>query len=63
MDATITALAEQGLERCRSEQIASEANMSHATKGATPDLLKDPFLSDDPDQAKPAPADLVTAMP
>ena len=52
VDATVAALAEQGLKRCRSEQIASEANMSHATKGATPDLLKDPFLRDDPDEAR-----------
>ena len=63
VDATIAALAEQGLERCRSEQIASEVDMTPATNGATPDLLKDPFLSTDPDQAKPAPADAVTAMP
>ena len=63
MDATIAALAEQGLKRCRSEQIASEADMTPATNGAIPDLLKDPFLSTDPDQARPAPADVVTAMP
>ena len=63
VDATIAALAEQGLERCRSEQIASEVDMTPATNGAIPDLLKDPFLSTDPDQAKPAPADAVTAMP
>ncbi len=59
----IAALAEQGLERCRSEQIASEAGTTPATDGAIPDLLKDPFLSTDPDQAKPALADVVTAMP
>ena len=63
VDATIAALAEQGLKRCRSEQIASEADMTPATNGAIPDLLKDPFLSTDPDQARPAPADVVTAMP
>ena len=63
VDATIAALAEQGLERCRSEQIASEADMTPATNGAIPDLLKDPFLSTHPDQAKPAPADVATAMP
>ena len=63
VDATIAALAEQGLERCRSEQIASEADMTPATNGAIPDLLKDPFLSTHPDQAQPAPADVVTAMP
>jgi hypothetical protein len=62
-DATIAALAEQGLERCRSGHISSEAGTTHATDGAIPDLLKDPFLSTDPDQAKPARADLVTAMP
>ena len=63
VDATIAALAEQGLERCRSEDIASEAGTTPATNGAIPDLLKDPFLSTDPDQARPAPADVVTAMP
>ncbi|WP_170951999.1 hypothetical protein [Synechococcus sp. N5] len=31
MNATIAALAEQGLKRCRSEQIASEADMTPAT--------------------------------
>ena len=63
VDATIAALAEQGLKRCRSEDIASEAGTTPATNGAIPDLLKDPFLSTDPDQARPAPADVVTAMP
>ena len=63
VDATIAALAEQGLERCRSEDIASGAGTTPATNGAIPDLLKDPFLSTDPDQARPAPADVVTAMP
>ena len=63
VDATIAALAKQGLERCRSKQIASEADMTPATNGAIPDLLKDPFLSTHPDQANPAPADVVTAMP
>ncbi|MDO6351187.1 hypothetical protein Q3Y53_01410 [Synechococcus sp. YX-04-1] len=62
-DATISALAEQGLERCRSEHTASEAGTTPATDGAIPDLLKDPFLSTDSDQAKPARADVVTAMP
>ena len=33
------------------------------TDGAIPDLLKDPFLSMDVDQAKPASADVVTTMP
>ena len=62
-DATIAALAEQGLVRCRSEHIDSEAGTTPATDGAISDLLKDPFLSTNPDQAKPAPADVVTAMP
>ncbi|MCB4389364.1 hypothetical protein [Synechococcus sp. MU1617] len=62
-DATIAALAEQGLERCRSGQISSEAGRTLATDGAIPDLLKDPFLSTNSDQAKPALADVVTAMP
>ena len=63
VDVTIAALAEQGLERCRSEHIASEAGTTPATDGAIPELLKDPFLTTDPDQAKPALADVVTAMP
>ena len=63
VDATIAALAEQGLERCRSEDIASGAGTTPATNGAVPDLLKDPFLNTEPDQARPATADLVTAMP
>ena len=63
MDATIAALAEQGLERCRAEDIASGTGTTPATNGAIPDLLKDPFLNTDSDQAKPTPADVVTAMP
>ena len=63
VDATIAALAEQGLKRCRADDIASEAGSTPATNGAIPDLLKDPFLKTDPDQARPAPADVVTAMP
>ena len=63
VDATITALAEQGLQRCQSEDIASEAGTTPATNDAIPDLLKDPFLKTDPDQTRPAPADVVTAMP
>ena len=63
VDATIAALAEQGLERCRSDHTASEAGTKPATDGSIPDLLKDPFLSTNPDQAKPAPADVLTAMP
>ena len=63
MDATFTALAEQGLQRCQSEDIASEAGTTPATNGAITDLLRDPFLSTDPDQARQAPADAITAMP
>ena len=63
VDDTIAALAKQGLTRCQSEQIASEADMTPATNGAIPGLLKDPFLKTDPDQTRPAPADVVTAMP
>ena len=63
MDATIAALAQQGLKRCRSEDTASGAGTTPATNGAIPDLLKDSFLSTEPDQARPAPADVVTAMP
>ena len=62
-EATLVALAEQGLERCRSENTASEAKPPRTADGSIPDLLKDPFLSTDPDQAKPAQADVVTAMP
>ena len=63
VDATIAALAKQGLERCQSEDIASGAGTTPATNGAIPDLLKDPFLKTNPDQTRPAPADVVTAMP
>ena len=63
VDATIAALAEQGLQRCRAEDITSGAGTTPATNGAIPDLLKDPFLSTEPDQARPAPADVVTTMP
>ena len=63
VDATIAALAEQGLQRCRAEDITSETDTTPATNGAIPDLLKDPFLSTNPDQARPAPADVFTAMP
>ena len=63
VDATIAALAEQGLNRCRAEDITSGAGTTPATNGAIPDLLKDPFLSTEPDQARPAPIDVVTAMP
>ena len=63
VDATIAALAEQGLKRCRSENVASTTSTTPATEGTLPDLLKDPFLSTDVDQATPALADVVTAMP
>ena len=63
VDATIAALAEQGLERCQSEDITSGAGTTPAPNGAIPDLLKDPFLNTAPDQVRPAPADVVTAMP
>ena len=63
VDATIAALAEQGLKRCRAEEIPSGTGSTPATNGTIPDLLKDPFLSTEPDQARPATADLVTAMP
>ena len=63
VDATIAALAKQGLERCRAEDTASGAGSTPATNGAIPDLLRDPFLSTEADQARPATADLVTAMP
>ena len=62
-DATFSALAEQGLEHCRSEHVLSEADMTPATDGAIPDLLKDPFLNTDSAQAKPTPTDVVTTMP
>ena len=52
-DATIAALAEQGLERCRAGVIASEADTRPSTNGTIPDLLKDPFLST---EANPSPA-------
>ena len=62
-EATIEAIAEQGLERCRAENTANAATTAPATDGTIPDLLKDPFLSTEADQARPATADLVTAMP
>ena len=63
VDATIAALAEQGLERCRSKEITGGAGTTPAPNGAIPDLIKDPFLNTAPDQVRPAPADVVTAMP
>ena len=62
-DATIAALAGQGLERCQSEHTASEASTTPSADLPIPDLLKDPFLTTDVDQAKPTQPDVVTAMP
>ena len=63
VDATIAALAEQGLDRCRSEHTPTTARQTPAGDCTIPELLKDPFLSTDADQAKAARADVVTAMP
>ena len=63
MDAIIAALADQGMQRRRSEDIASGAGRTPATNVASPDLLKDPLLNTDPDQVRQAPADAITAMP
>ena len=64
-DATIAALAEQGLERCHAKHTASAVKTTPATDVAIPDLLKDPFLTTatDSDQARSGAADVVTAMP
>ena len=62
-EATLAALAEQGLELCRSQNTVSAARTTPANDVVLPNLLKDPFLSTDVDQAKPALADVVTAMP
>ncbi len=62
-EATLAALAEQGLELCRSQNSVSAATTTPATDVVLPDLLKDPFLTTDPDQAKPAQLHVVTAMP
>ena len=62
-EATLAALAEQGLELCRSQNSVSAATTTPATDVAIPDLLKDPFLTTDPDQARPAQPHVVTAMP
>ena len=48
VDPTIAAIAEQGLQRCRAEDINSGADTTPANNGATSDLLKDPFLNTDP---------------
>ena len=62
-EATLAALAEQGLELCRSQNSVSAAMTTPATDVVLPDLLKDPFLTTDPDQARPAQPHAVTAMP
>ena len=62
-EATLAALAEQGLELCRSQNSVSAATTTPANDVAIPDLLKDPFLTTDPDQARPAQPHVVTAMP
>ena len=65
-DATLAALAAQGLDRCRSQTAAGEGAATTAPAahhGAIPELLKDPFLPTEPDQAKPERPNLVTAMP
>ena len=62
-EATLAALAEQGLELCRSQNCVSAATTTPATDVVLPDLLKDPFLTTDPDQARPAQPHVVTAMP
>lgn len=67
-DATLAALAQQGLERCRSqnsngEAITTEAIATAANHLPIPDLLKDPFLTTDSDQTKPERPNQPTAMP
>jgi hypothetical protein len=62
-EATLAALAEQGLELYRSQNSVSAATTTPATDVVLPDLLKDPFLTTDPDQARPAQPHVVTAMP
>ncbi len=64
-DATIAALAEQGMERCRAKHTASAVKTTPATDVTIPDLLKDPFLTTatDSDHAKATPPNVITAMP
>ncbi|MCB4399498.1 hypothetical protein [Synechococcus sp. MU1625] len=62
-EATLAALAEQGLELCRSQNSVSAATTTPATDVVLPDLLKDPFLTSDADQASPVQPHVVTAMP
>ncbi len=62
-DATIAALAEQGMECCRSQNSTGEAITKAANDVPIPDLLKDPFLTTNSDQTKPERPNLVTAMP
>ena len=62
VDATIAALAEQGLERCRAEDITSGAGTTTATNGAIPDLLKDPSPTPAP-VPEPVPSPKPTLTP
>ena len=62
-NATIAALAEQGLERCRSGITATETTTEPVQDVAIPDLLKDPFLATNPNPLKSAQPDLITSMP
>ena len=62
--ATLTALAEQGLGLCRSQNtVISAATTTPSTDVVLPDLLKDPFLTTNPDQVRPAQPHVVAAMP
>ena len=62
-NATISAVAEQGLERCRSLNSSGEAITTVANCRPIPDLLKDPFLTTDSNQTKPERPNQATAMP
>ncbi|MDC3010873.1 hypothetical protein OAZ24_01405 [Synechococcus sp. AH-736-G21] len=64
-EATIAALAEQGLESCRAQHTVSEVKTTPASDSSVPELLKDPFLTTatDSDHAKATPPNVVTAMP
>ena len=62
-EATIAALAEHGLERCRSQNSTNKAITTAVNAVPIPDLLKDPFLTTDPDQTKPEQPNQITAMP
>ena len=62
-EATIAALAEQGLERCRSQNSTNQAITTAVNAVPISDLLKDPFLTTDSDQTQPERPNQVTAMP